>query len=142
MVELKGLEFYYPSRPNDMIFKDLDLRVNAGKTMALVGMSGSGKSTVLALILRFYDPTAGKVMIDGKDISKFQLKSLRKHISLVQQEPALFATTIYGNILYGKDDASEAEVLQDGKIIEQGNHVTLIERKNGAYYKLISLQQQ
>lgn len=65
MVELKGVEFCYPSRPGDMIFRDLDLTVNSGKTMALVGMSGSGKSTVLSLILRFYDPTAGKVMIDG-----------------------------------------------------------------------------
>lgn len=65
IVELKGVKFCYPSRPDDVIFRDLDLRVSSGKTMALVGMSGSGKSTVLALILRFYDPTAGKVMIDG-----------------------------------------------------------------------------
>lgn len=65
-IELRGIEFSYPSRPEVNIFKDLDLRVRAGKSMALVGQSGSGKSSILSLILRFYDPTAGKVMIDGK----------------------------------------------------------------------------
>ena len=65
-VELRGIQFSYPSRPDVLIFKDFNLRVHAGKTMALVGQSGSGKSSVLALILRFYDPLAGKIMIDGK----------------------------------------------------------------------------
>lgn len=65
-IELRGVHFSYPSRPEVVIFKEFDLRVRAGKSMALVGQSGSGKSTVLSLILRFYDPTAGKVMIDGK----------------------------------------------------------------------------
>lgn len=65
VIELKRVEFYYPSRPDVKIFKDFYMEVKAGTTMALVGTSGSGKSTVLALILRFYDPTAGKVMIDG-----------------------------------------------------------------------------
>lgn len=269
-IEMKGVQFYYPSRPDVVIFRGFDLRVKAGKSMALVGMSGSGKSTVLALILRFYDVTAGKILIDGdlssefpvfasfflfrfkiecpvysfagKDIRKLKLKELRKHIGLVQQEPILFATTIHENILYGKDGATEAEVieaaklanahafisalpdgystkvgergiqlsggqrqrvaiaraiiknpaillldeatsaldveservvqhalervmksrttvmvahrlstirnanvisvLQDGKIIEQGSHSSLVENKDGAYFKLISLQQQ
>lgn len=64
-IELKDVEFSYPSRPNVMIFKDFSLRVHSGRSMALVGQSGSGKSSVIALILRFYDPTSGKVMIDG-----------------------------------------------------------------------------
>ncbi|KAK1353452.1 hypothetical protein POM88_052587 [Heracleum sosnowskyi] len=64
-IELRGVQFCYPSRPDVLIFKDFDIRVHAGKTMALVGQSGSGKSSVLALILRFYDPLAGKIMIDG-----------------------------------------------------------------------------
>jgi ATP-binding cassette subfamily B (MDR/TAP) protein 1 len=64
-IELRGVQFSYPSRPDTLIFKDFDFRVCSGKSMALVGQSGSGKSSVLALILRFYDPTAGKVMIDG-----------------------------------------------------------------------------
>lgn len=115
-IELRGVEFSYPSRPDAIIFKDFDLRVRSGKSVALVGQSGSGKSSVLSLILRFYDPTAGKVMIDGIDIKKLKLKSLRKHIGLVQQEPALFATSIYENILYGKEGASEGEVIEAAKL--------------------------
>jgi ATP-binding cassette subfamily B (MDR/TAP) protein 1 len=65
-IELRGVQFSYPSRPDTLIFMDFDLRVRSGKSMALVGQSGSGKSSVLSLILRFYDPTAGKVMIDGE----------------------------------------------------------------------------
>ncbi|KAJ6705942.1 ATP-BINDING CASSETTE SUB-FAMILY B [Salix purpurea] len=111
-IELRGVQFSYPSRPDALIFKDFDLKVRSGKSIALVGQSGSGKSSVLALILRFYDPTAGKVMIDGIDIKKLKVKSLRKHIGLVQQEPALFAASIYENILYGKEGASEAELVR------------------------------
>lgn len=110
-IDLKHVEFYYPSRPDVLIFKDLTLRVRAGKSLALVGASGSGKSSVIALILRFYDPPIGRVLVDGKDIRKYNLKSLRRHVGLVQQEPALFATTIYENIVYGHEGASEAEVV-------------------------------
>ncbi|KAG5228674.1 ABC transporter family member [Salix suchowensis] len=115
-VDLRGVQFSYPSRPDTLIFKDFDLRVRSGKSLALVGQSGSGKSSVLSLILRFYDPSAGKVMIDGIDIRKLKVKSLRKHIGLVQQEPALFATTIYENILYGKEGASETEIIEAAKL--------------------------
>ncbi|ESW28406.1 hypothetical protein PHAVU_003G283900 [Phaseolus vulgaris] len=115
-IELKGIRFNYPSRPEVVIFNNFNLKVPAGKNIALVGHSGCGKSSVISLILRFYDPTFGKVMIDGKDIKKLNLKSLRKHIGLVQQEPALFATSIYENILYGKEGASEAEVIEAAKL--------------------------
>ncbi|KAG5391800.1 hypothetical protein IGI04_021763 [Brassica rapa subsp. trilocularis] len=115
-IELKGVHFSYPSRPDVTIFGDFDLTVPYGKSMALVGQSGSGKSSVLSLILRFYDPTAGIIMIDGQDIRKLKLKSLRRHVGLVQQEPALFATTIYENILYGKEGALESEVMEAAKL--------------------------
>ncbi|KAF8109986.1 hypothetical protein N665_0088s0004 [Sinapis alba] len=115
-IEFKGVHFSYPSRPDVTIFHDFDLIVPCGKSMALVGQSGSGKSSVLSLILRFYDPTAGTIMIDGRDIKKLKLKSLRRHIGLVQQEPALFATTIYENILYGKEGALESEVMEAAKL--------------------------
>ncbi|WZY97443.1 hypothetical protein YC2023_069772 [Brassica napus] len=115
-IELKGVHFSYPSRPDVTIFRDFDLTVPYGKSMALVGQSGSGKSSVLSLILRFYDPTAGTIMIDGQDIKKLKLKSLRRHVGLVQQEPALFATTIYENILYGKEGALESEVMEAAKL--------------------------
>ncbi|CAL0314164.1 unnamed protein product [Lupinus luteus] len=115
-IELKRIQFSYPSRPDVIIFKDFNLTVPSSKSIALVGQSGSGKSSVISLILRFYDPTSGRVLIDGKDIRRLNLKSLRKHIGLVQQEPALFATSIYENILYGKEGASDSEVIEAAKL--------------------------
>ncbi|KAL8141756.1 LOW QUALITY PROTEIN: hypothetical protein V2J09_014788 [Rumex salicifolius] len=122
-IELRGVDFSYPSRPDVLVFHNLDFKVRAGKSMALVGQSGSGKSSILSLILRFYDPTSGKVLIDGKDIKKLKLKSIRSHIGLVQQEPALFATSIYENIAYGKEGATESEVMEAAK---QANAHTFI----------------
>lgn len=111
-VELKHVDFSYPSRPDVPVFRDLCLRARAGKTLALVGPSGCGKSSVIALVQRFYEPTSGRVMIDGKDIRKYNLKSLRRHIAIVPQEPCLFATTIYENIAYGHESATEAEIIE------------------------------
>ncbi|KAL2323240.1 hypothetical protein Fmac_027619 [Flemingia macrophylla] len=111
-VELKHVDFSYPTRPDMSVFRDLSLRARAGKTLALVGSSGCGKSSIIALIQRFYDPTSGRVMVDGKDIRKYNLKSLRRHIAVVPQEPCLFATTIYENIAYGHDSATEAEIIE------------------------------
>ncbi|KAL7100874.1 hypothetical protein ACP275_08G021900 [Erythranthe tilingii] len=112
-IELRHVDFAYPSRPDVMVFKDFSLRIRAGHSQALVGASGSGKSSVIALIERFYDPLSGKVMVDGKDIRRLNLKSLRRRIGLVQQEPALFAASIFENIAYGKDGAAtEAEVIE------------------------------
>ncbi|XP_060207621.1 ABC transporter B family member 2-like [Lycium barbarum] len=125
-IQFKDVDFCYPARPDVHIFKDFNMRVHAGKSMAIVGQSGSGKSSVLALILRFYDPISGKVIIDGKDIKKLKLKSLRKHIGLVQQEPALFATSIYENILYGKAGASEAEVIQAANLANAHNFISAL----------------
>ncbi|KAJ6425427.1 hypothetical protein OIU84_026075 [Salix udensis] len=111
-VELKHVDFSYPTRPDVPIFRDLNLRARAGKILALVGPSGCGKSSVIALIQRFYEPSSGRVMIDGKDIRKYNLMSLRKHIAIVPQEPCLFATTIYENIAYGNESATEAEIIE------------------------------
>ncbi|KAL8263308.1 hypothetical protein R6Q59_024657 [Mikania micrantha] len=111
-VELKHIDFAYPSRPDTLVFSGLSLRARAGKTLALVGASGCGKSSVIALVQRFYEPTSGRVTIDGKDIRKYNLKSLRRHIANVPQEPCLFATTIYENIAYGHESATEAEIIE------------------------------
>ncbi|CAI0388588.1 unnamed protein product [Linum tenue] len=111
-IELRHVDFSYPTRPDVAVFTDFSLRIRAGQSQALVGASGCGKSSVIALIERFYDPSAGKVMIDGKDIRRLNLKSLRQKIGLVQQEPALFATSIFDNIAYGKEGATEAEVIE------------------------------
>nr|CAB3446858.1 unnamed protein product [Digitaria exilis] len=114
-VEFKNVEFCYPSRPESPILASFSLRVPAGRTVALVGPSGSGKSTVFALLQRFYDPSAGEVMLDGVDIRRLRLKWLRAQMGLVSQEPVLFATTIRENILFGKEDATEEEVIAAAK---------------------------
>lgn len=109
-VDLKNVFFAYPSRPEQMIFKGLSLRIDIARTMALVGQSGSGKSTIIGLIERFYDPLKGSVLIDGQDIKNYNLKMLRTHIALVSQEPTLFAGTIRENIAYGREDSTESEI--------------------------------
>ncbi|CAH2080108.1 unnamed protein product [Thlaspi arvense] len=107
-IELKKVSFAYPTRPEIAIFQNLYLRVSAGKSLAVMGTSGSGKSTVIRLIMRFYVANNGKLCIDGQDIKTLNLRSLRKKLALVQQEPALFSTTIYENIKYGKEEIIEA----------------------------------
>lgn len=109
-VELKKVVFAYPSRPEQQILKGLSLKISAGTTVALVGQSGSGKSTIISLIERFYDPIDGSVLIDEKDVRDYNLRALRSHIALVSQEPTLFAATIYENIAYGRQDARDSEI--------------------------------
>ncbi|XP_065637435.1 ABC transporter B family member 4-like isoform X1 [Quercus suber] len=111
-IKLCHVSFKYPSRPDIQIFKDLHLTIRAGKTIALIGESGSGKSTVISLLERFYDPDSGHIILDGIDIRKLQLKWLRQQMGLVSQEPALFNETIRANIAYGKgENVTEAEIL-------------------------------
>lgn len=100
-LSFRGIEFAYPARPDTTILKHFNLDVPAGKVTALVGASGSGKSTIISLVERFYDPLAGSAMLDGREIRDLNLKWLRTQIGLVSQEPSLFATTIEGNIAYG-----------------------------------------
>ncbi|KAJ0043340.1 hypothetical protein Pint_19387 [Pistacia integerrima] len=114
-VEFRHVEFAYPSRPESIILKYFSIKIPAGKTVALVGSSGSGKSTVISLLQRFYDPLGGEILLDGVATDKLQLKWLRSQMGLVSQEPALFATTIKENILFGKEDATMEEVIEAGK---------------------------
>ena len=100
-VELKNIRMIYPSRAEVVVMQDVNLKVPAGKTTALVGASGSGKSTIVGLVERFYDPVGGKVYLDGHEVSTLNLRWLRQQISLVSQEPTLFGTTIFGNIQHG-----------------------------------------
>ncbi|PNY10515.1 ABC transporter B family member 4-like protein [Trifolium pratense] len=109
-IELKEVYFSYPARPEELIFNGFSLHIPSGTTAALVGQSGSGKSTVISLVERFYDPQAGEVLIDGINMKEFQLRWIRGKIGLVSQEPVLFASSIKDNIAYGKDGATIEEI--------------------------------
>jgi len=93
--------FRYPTRKNDWILKGLNLNRSPNETVALVGESGCGKSTLVSLLMRFYDADLGLITIDGIDIKKYNLRSLRKMMGMVMQEPTLFNYSILENILYG-----------------------------------------
>ncbi|CAH1756276.1 1903_t:CDS:2 [Entrophospora sp. SA101] len=113
-IELKNISFVYPARPDVQTLDNVSLNIPAGSTVALVGSSGSGKSTIVSLVLRFYDPVMGSITIDGHDIKSFNLKWLRRQMSLVDQEPVLFNTTIAENVSHGLI-GSEHEQLDDEK---------------------------
>ncbi|XP_041322473.1 ATP-binding cassette sub-family B member 5 [Pyrgilauda ruficollis] len=114
-IEFRNIHFSYPSRPDVKILKGLNLKVQTGKTIALVGASGCGKSTTVQLLQRFYDPDQGEITLDGRDIRTLNTKWLRENIGIVSQEPVLFATTIAENIRYGREDISDAEIEQAAK---------------------------
>ncbi|KAF8503875.1 P-loop containing nucleoside triphosphate hydrolase protein [Gautieria morchelliformis] len=101
LIEFDHVQFNYPSRPSVPVIKDITISFEAGKTTAIVGASGSGKSTIVSLVERFYDPISGAVKLDGQDVKGLNIKWLRSQIGLVSQEPTLFSTTIEGNVAHG-----------------------------------------
>jgi len=115
VIEFKDLSFAYPTRPDTLVFNGLSLKIESGKTVALVGPSGGGKSTVVAMLERFYDPTAGSITLDGTDIRDINVQWLRDHIGLVAQEPILFARTIKENIAYGMKGATDEDIIRVAK---------------------------
>ena len=111
-IKFEGLTFAYPTRPAVKIFQDMNFEIPQGTNVAIAGPSGGGKSTIASLLLRFYTPSEGKILIDGKDISEMNVKSLRRKIGIVSQEPVLFSGTIAENIAYGKPNASRNEIIK------------------------------
>jgi len=107
-IEFKDVWFRYPTRANEWVFKGLNLKINYKESVAIVGESGCGKSTFVNLVLRFYDPCLGEVLIDGVNVKDYDLKDLRSKMGLVMQEPTLFNYTIKENILYGKSNALDS----------------------------------
>lgn len=110
-VTFSNVSFQY-EKDGHMILEDIDFRVNAGETVAFVGMSGGGKSTIISLIPRFYDVTKGQVLIDGKDVRDVTIESLRKQIGIVLQDNILFSDSVKSNILMGKPGATDEEVME------------------------------
>ncbi len=106
----EGVTFHYPSRPGTPALRDFSLAVAPGETVALVGSSGAGKSTVFQLLLRFYDPQAGRIMLDGTSLAALSLDDLRARIGLVPQDAVIFSTSAMENIRYGRPGASDEEV--------------------------------
>lgn len=125
-IEFKNVTFAYDK---EHVLKNINLKIEKGKTVALVGASGGGKSTLADLIPRFYDPDDGDVIIDGKPISSYTLNSLRKHMGIVTQESILFNDTIFNNIAFGIEDASEEDVIKAAKITNA--HDFIMETEHG-----------
>lgn len=113
-IRFEDMTFSYNN--NRRVFKNLNLTIPAGQKVGLVGFSGSGKSTFVNLILRFYDVKSGRILIDGHDIARVTQESLRSHISMIPQDPSLFNRTIMENIRYGRLDASDEEVVEASKL--------------------------
>jgi len=122
-IHLENVHFHYPQRLQQPALHNFNLHVRPGETVALVGPSGAGKSTVLALLLRFYDPTSGTVRIDGVDLRQLEPQSLREHMALVPQQPALFATSAADNIRYGRLPASDEELQAAARAAEADDFI-------------------
>jgi ATP-binding cassette subfamily B protein len=131
-IEFENVNFGY--EPDRLVLRDINLKIEPGQVAALVGPTGAGKSTIISLIPRFYDPTSGAVKIDGQDIRRFQQKSLRQQMSFVLQETLLFHGTIWYNIAYGKPEATRREIL---RAAEMANAHEFIEKLPQGYNTMV-----
>jgi ATP-binding cassette subfamily B protein len=114
-IAFEGVTFRYPARPEMAALSDLDLTINPGETVALVGPSGAGKTTTFQLLMRFFDPVSGRISLDGVDIRDVTRTDLRRQFALVPQEPVIFATSARENIRFARPEASDAEVVAAAK---------------------------
>ncbi|WP_266369019.1 ABC transporter ATP-binding protein [Tellurirhabdus rosea] len=111
-IAFRDVQFSYPARPDVPVLRGISLDVDAGRKIALVGQSGAGKSTIVQLLLRYYQPNSGSITVDGKAIREYNITHLRQNIAVVPQEVMLFGGTILENIAYGKPGATEAEIVE------------------------------
>ena len=125
----KDINFHYSSNFENKVLTDVNITINGGKMTALVGQSGSGKSTLLSLIPRIYDPKSGVLEIDGQDIKNVNLASLRKQISIVDQNVTLFDDTILNNIKYANPDASDEEIFNAAELSMCSDFIQKLEKK-------------
>ena len=128
-IDFDNVNFNYQSNENNEVLKNISIKIMGGKMTALVGHSGSGKSTLLNLIPRIYDPTSGKILIDGQIIKDFNLASLRKEVSIVDQSTTLFDESVFNNIKYAKPDASNEEVYKAAEMSMCTDFINNLENK-------------
>ena len=115
-VQLEGVTFGY--EPGSPVLRDLQLDIPAGRTVALIGPTGSGKSTITQLIPRFYDPQAGRVLLDGVDVRDVRLEDIRGAVGMVTQDPFLFSDTVRANIAFGQPDASDDDIARAARMAQ------------------------
>ena len=125
VVEFKNVNFSYDE--NTRVLKDVNFKVNKGEKIALVGATGAGKTTIVSLLSRFYDPTSGEVLVDGKNIKNVDLESLRSQMGIMLQDTFLFSTTIMENIRYGRLDATDEEVINAAKAVNAHEFIIKLE---------------
>lgn len=122
------VDFAYPDEPDKLILKDVSFKASAGETIALVGPTGAGKTTIVSLINRFYNTAGGRVLVDGSDISEVTLNSLRKQLGIMTQDNYLFSGTIKDNIRYGKLDATDEEIIAAAKAVHAHEFIMKTEK--------------
>lgn len=134
-VELKNVSFAYPDSPNVNVLEDLSLTINPGETIGILGATGSGKSSLVNLIPRFYDCTAGEILIDDVNVKDYNIKALRDKVSIALQKSELFSTTIFENITWGKENASLENVKKAAAIAQASD---FIESKSEGYFTMVA----
>lgn len=122
-VEFKNVSFHFEDDPNTDVLKNISLKASPGQTIAILGETGAGKSTLVNLICRFYDPTSGEILIDGVDARKWHVRELRNHIATVMQDIFLFSDTIEGNIAFGAPDATMEDIRRMARIADADHFI-------------------
>jgi len=122
-IQFNDVQFHYPSRPLNPALKNVNLHIKAGETVALVGPSGAGKTTIFQLLLRFYDAQTGNITINGQNINDISLQDLRQLIAIVPQDPIIFSANVFDNIRYGQPDATDEAVIEVAKAAQVAQFV-------------------
>lgn len=133
LIAFEDVRFSYPSRPKVSALDHVSLTIRPGETVALVGPSGAGKTTIIQLVQRFYDPQAGRITLDGVDLKDLDRDAFRKHIALVPQDPVIFADTARENIRFGRPDASDEEVIAAAKAAAAHDFLTALPEGYDSY---------
>ena len=126
-VEFKNVSFSYSEEQKDLVLKDVSFKIEKGEKIALVGETGAGKTTIVSLISRFYNPTSGEILIDNKNVLNYNLESIRIQMGIMLQDTFLFSTSIKENIRYGKLDATDEEIIEAAKAVNAHDFIMSLE---------------